>query len=280
MNNNFKTFKVMKNEGVLTVTFNNPPINVLGIPMMIDLNKLCDALECEKNIKVVIFESAIPNFFIAHADIDMLKNLPTKSIKKEDVVINDLALTLNRISLLPQVTIAKIEGYARGGGHEFALACDLRYAAKNKAVFMQMEVGMGILPCGGGSSRLARQVGLGKTLEIILSAKDFNAKQAEKFGTINKAIDEDKIGLYVYELANRISKFPIDAIKACKRTIYKSQDLSIAEALKEETYNLYLATSKTPAIKRFTVASETNFQNDLQNQKNFETLLMELQNIN
>ncbi len=230
-------------------------------------------------MKVVIFESANADFFIAHADVTMLQNMSTTPVERSVVQMEELACVLERISKVPQATIAKIEGYARGGGHEFALACDMRFAARGKAVFMQMEVGMGILPSGGGAARMARQVGLGKALEIILSARDFNADEAERPGTINKALDADKIGIYVYELANRIAQFPAEAITACKQTIYASVDLPIEEALKEETYWLYQATSKTPAVKRFATAAKTKLQDDLHNQKNFETLLMGMQEI-
>ncbi len=247
--------------------------------MINDLNNLCNRLESNKEIKVVIFNSAVSNFFIAHADVDMLQHLSTKKVPLDEIKINDLALVLNRVNKLPQVTIAQIEGYARGGGHEFAQACDMRFAAIGKAVFMQMEVGMGILPCGGGTTRLARQVGLGRALEIILSAKDFDALDAQRYGSINKALPPEEIGLYVYDLANRISQFPFEAIQACKRTIYASVNMSIDDCLKFETYELYQATSTTPAIKRFTYAAQTNFQNNLYNQKNFQTLLMDLQSI-
>lgn len=261
------------------MTFDYPPVNIQGIEMINDLNRLSDRLEVDKDIKVVIFNSALPDFFIAHADVDMLQHLPTKKVALNSVEVNPLAKVLNRINKLPQVTIAQIEGYARGGGHEFAQACDMRFAAKGKAVFMQMEVGMGILPCGGGTTRLARQVGLGKALEIILGAKDFSAEEAELYGSINKALDPEEIGLYVYDLATRISKFPFEAIDACKKTIYKSVNSTIDECLLYESYQLYQATSTTPAIKRFIYAAQTNFQDSLYNQKNFQTLLMDLQSI-
>ncbi|MFI3307416.1 MAG: enoyl-CoA hydratase/isomerase family protein [Mycoplasmatota bacterium] len=278
MENIYKTFKTIENNGVLNVTFDFQPINVLGIPMMQDIDLLCNYLKSNRQIKVVVFDSSIPNFFIAHADIDMLQNLRTQIVPKNQIQINDLAKVLDNLSKLPQVTIAKIDGFARGGGHEFALACDLRYATYN-STFMQMEVGMGILPCGGGSSRLAKIVGLGNALEIILSARDFSAVEAEKYGSINKAFDKEHLDRFVYELANRISQFSSYSIEACKKTIHNSLDVSTEESLKEETYELYYATSKTPAVKRFKYAAQTNFQNNLYNQENFETLLMNLQNI-
>lgn len=277
--NGYKTFKAEQAEGILTVTFDNPPVNVQDIAMLEDLDRLAETLEGDRSVKVVVFQSAHPEIFICHADTGFLKEMSTKSISRADVELLDLQKVLQRISCLPQATIAKIEGFARGGGHEFALACDMRFAARGKAKFMQMEVGMGILPCGGGSSRMARQAGLGRALEIILSAKDFDADQAEAYGTINRALDADEIGTFVDDLATRISKFPSESIEACKRTVLASIDKPIEEAIREEAYWLYQATSKTPAIKRFTMADDTGFQNDIDNQRKFEELLMGLQDV-
>ena len=144
---------------------------------------------------------------------------------------------------------------------------------------MQMEVGMGILPCGGGASRMARQVGLGRALEIILSARDFSADEAEAYGTINKAFEADEIGPYVDALAKRIATFPAESINACKQTVYESIDKPIDEALKAEAYWLYQATSKTPAIKRFTIADEKKMQLDMENQRNWNGLVEGVQEI-
>ncbi len=273
----YTTFKTQCGAGICTVTFDYPPVNIQGLEMIADLNKLCKKLEGEKAIKVVVFQSANPDIFIAHADIDMLKDLQTKAVPKSKAKISPLQEVLERVSKLPQATIAKIQGMARGGGHEFALACDMRFAERGKAIFMQMEVGMGVLPCGGGSSRLARIAGLGNALEIVLSAQDFGADEAEKFGTINRALDKNEIDEYVDKLANRIAKFPSESITACKYMVQSSQDLPIAEALKLESYYLFWCTSQTPAVARFKNASETNFQNSLDNQKNFESLLMTMQ---
>ncbi|MFI3322028.1 MAG: enoyl-CoA hydratase/isomerase family protein [Rikenellaceae bacterium] len=277
---NFSTFATELSGSILTVTFNQPPINIQSIAQLDDLNHLAEMLEDDRNVKVVVFQSDVPEFFIAHADIEFLKDMSTVAVAREDVELLYLQKVLERISSLPQATIAKIEGFARGGGHEFALACDMRFAARGKAVFMQMEVGMGILPCGGGASRMARQCGLGRALEVILGARDFDADEAERIGTVNRAIDSDKIGKFVSDLATRISKFPADSITACKRTVYASIDLPIEKALMEEAYQLYQATSKTPAIKRFTTAFETKFQYDLDNQRKFESKLLDIQEIN
>ena len=126
---------------------------------------------------------------------------------------------------------------------------------------------------------MARQVGLGRALEIILSARDFDADEAESYGTINKALDPDEIGAYVDTLAMRIARFPAASINACKQAVYESIDKPIDEALKTEAYWLYQATSKTPAIKRFTIADEKGMQHHMENQRNWNDLVMAVQEI-
>jgi enoyl-CoA hydratase/carnithine racemase len=206
--------------------------------------------------------------------------MSSKACSRDEVKLLDLQVVLERISKLPQATIAKIEGFARGGGHEFALACDMRFAARGKARFMQMEVGMGILPCGGGASRMARQVGLGRALEIVLGARDFDADQAEAYGTVNRALDVDEIGPFVEDLANRIALWPSESINATKQAVYESIDLPIEDALRAEAYWLYQATSQTPALKRFQWADEQGAQFDLGNQRAWPDMLVKIQDIN
>ena len=276
---NYTTFGVELKNGVAWVTFDYPPVNIQGIPMLNDLDRLAETLEGDRSVKVVVFQSAHPEIFVAHADTNFLKDLSTEAVSREDVEILDLQRVLQRISRLPQATIAKVEGFARGGGHEFMLACDMRFAARGKAKFMQMEVGMGIVPCGGGASRMARQVGLGRALEIILGANDFDADRAQEYGTINLALNPDEIGPYVEGLANRIAQFPAESIEACKRTVYASVDLPIDEALKEEAFWLYWSMSKTPAQRRFQYADDNGAQNDMDNQRNWQQLVIGIQEV-
>ncbi len=275
----YTTFKVELKNGVAWVTFDFPPVNIQGVPMLEDLDRLAGMLESDRAVKVVVFQSAHPEIFVAHADTNFLKDMSTKAVSRDEVELLDLQKVLQRICKLPQATIAKVEGFARGGGHEFMLACDMRFAARGKAKFMQMEVGMGILPCGGGASRMAQQVGLGRALEIILGARDFDADRAQEYGTINLALDPDEIGPYVEELAKRIAQFPADSIEACKRTVYASIDLPIEEALKEEAYWLYQSMSKTPAQKRFQYADDNGAQNDMDNQRNWDLLVIGIQDV-
>ena len=278
-NDAFTTFRVETAGGIAWVTFDFPPVNIQGLTMLADLNALADSLEQNRDVKVVVFQSAHPEIFVAHADTDFLKDMSTAETSREQVELLDLQSTLERISKLPQATIAKIEGFARGGGHEFALACDMRFAARGKARFMQMEVGMGILPCGGGASRMARQTGLGRALEIILGARDFDADEAEAFGTINRALDPEEIGPFVEALARRIALWPADSINACKQAVHASIDQPIGEALRDEAYWLYQATSRTPAIRRFQWANDQGAQFDMNNQRRWEDMLVEIQEV-
>ncbi|WP_065188807.1 enoyl-CoA hydratase/isomerase family protein [Shewanella woodyi] len=276
----YKTFNAKLEDSILTITFNFGSVNLQGLEMISDLNSLAMRLERDHEVKVVIFQSANPEIWVCHYDTNLLKDLSTKAVSRSEVELLDLQKVLDRISKLPQATIAKLEGFARGGGHEFALACDMRFAARGKYKFMQMEVAMGILPCGGGAARMARQTGLGRALEIILSARDFGADEAEAYGTINKALEPDEIDDYVKNLAQRIAKFPAESINACKRAVYESIDQPIEEALKAEAYWLYQSTSKTAAIKRFTIADEQGLQHDIDNQRNWDDLVMKVQDIN
>lgn len=274
----FTTFKVEIKEGVAWVTFDFPPVNVQGKPMLDDLNRLAEALEPDRSVKVVVFQSSHPDIFVCHADIDMLCEIPAQKRSMDEPLLY-LQEVLQRISALPQATIAKVEGMARGGGHEFMLACDMRFAARGKAVFMQMEVGMGIVPCGGGTQRLARQVGMGRAMEIILGAHDFDADLAERYGSINRALDPDEIGPFVEELANRMGKFSPGSIAACKRCVLSAVETPIEEGLKIEAYQLGQAMASTPGAKRFAYAKEQGLQNDLETQKNWDKGVMDIQSI-
>jgi enoyl-CoA hydratase/carnithine racemase len=274
----YKTFKVEIKEGVAWVTFDFPPVNALGQSILDDLDRLAKALEPDRSVRVVVFQSAHPDIFVCHADVDMLLEIPATERSMSEPILY-LQQVLQRISSLPQATIAKVEGMARGGGHEFMLACDMRFAARGKAVFNQMEVGIGIVPCGGGTQRLARQVGMGRAMEIILGAHDFDADLAERYGSINRALSPDEIGPFVEELANRIAKFPAGSITACKKSVIAAVDTPIEQGLKVEAYQLGQAISQTPAAKRLAYVKEHGIQNDLETQKNWDKGVMDLQAI-
>ncbi|WP_244649679.1 enoyl-CoA hydratase/isomerase family protein [Pseudovibrio japonicus] len=205
--------------------------------------------------------------WVCQYDTELQKDMSKEAVSRDDAEFLDLQSVCERISKVPQATIAKLEGFARCSGHELAFALDMQFDARGK--FMQIEVGMGILPCGGGASRMARQTGLGRAFEIILCAREFDADEAEFLGTIYKTLEADEISEYVDSLAKRIAQFPTDTINACKQIVYQPIDKPIGEALKAEAYWLYQATSKTPANKRFTIADEQGLEHDIENQRNW-----------
>jgi enoyl-CoA hydratase/carnithine racemase len=199
--------------GIWTVSIGNPPINMLDERTIQELHGLIPLLEQEEQLKVVIFESADPDFFIAHYDTSRAGQSAGKAGPTGHHPWIDFVL---RLSKAPVVSIAKVRGRARGVGNEFILACDLRFASKERAVFGQPEVGVGVIPGGGAIEWLPRLIGRSRALEIILSANDFDADTAEAYGMINRAINDAELDAYVEAFASRIASFDKQALRAAK----------------------------------------------------------------
>jgi enoyl-CoA hydratase/carnithine racemase len=199
--------------GIWTVSINNPPINMLDEATIEELHGLVRLLEQEGSLKVVIFESADPDFFLAHYDTSRASQSSGKVGPTGYHPWTDFVL---RLSKAPVVSIAKVRGRARGVGNEFILACDLRFASKERAIFGQPEVGVGLIPGGGAIEWLPRLVGRSRAVEIILSADDFDAITAEAYGMINRAIRDTELDAYVEAFALRIASFDKQALRAVK----------------------------------------------------------------
>jgi enoyl-CoA hydratase/carnithine racemase len=197
-----------------TVTFANPPINLIDATMIGELQQLLTTAETDERLAVIVFDSADPEFFLAHWDIadpaltDALPPGPTGMHPWLDVLV--------RLSRLPQVTIAALRGRARGAGSEFALAADIRFASRERAVLGQFELGPGAVPGGGPASRLPRLVGRGRALEILMSADDYDADLAERYGYVNRAIPDAQFVSFVDHFAQRIARFDVRAIREIK----------------------------------------------------------------
>jgi enoyl-CoA hydratase/carnithine racemase len=198
---------------IWTVSISNPPINMLDEQTIQELHGLMPLIEQEESLKVVIFESADPDFFFAHYDTSRAAQSSGKTGLSGDRPWTDFVLRLGRA---PVVSIAKVAGRARGVGNEFILACDLRFASKEKAIFGQPEVGVGLIPGGGSVEWLPRLVGRSRAVEIILSADDFDATTAEAYGMINRAIKDTELDAYVEAFALRIASFDKQVLKAVK----------------------------------------------------------------
>lgn len=240
---------------VARVIVDHPPMNLLGAALMGALFETVERLEQDETSRVVVLSSADPDFFIAHGDVETIAQVPPEPTPPVD----SLPFThqiLERWRKLPQITIACIEGFARGGGSEVALACDMRFAALDRAVFAQPEVPLGILPGAGGTVRLTRLVGRARAAEIILGGDDFSAREAEQYGWVNRALPVDELGPFVDRLAHRIASFPTHTLREAKRTIQAVADDDLeADLLTEQrTFDALMAdprSERVPRMRRF-----------------------------
>lgn len=211
----YQCLKISVDDGVATVTIDHPPINLFDIKLIEEADRAGREIEADSDVRVVIVDSADPDFFIAHADVQLILSLPRDASEppKEPSIFQQM---VDRFRTMPKATIALIEGICRGGGSELVLSMDMRFAALGKAVLAQPEVMVGIIPGGSGTQRLPRLMGRGRALEVILGADDFSAEQAERYGYVNRALPPDEVRPFVTNLAHRISSFPAEAIARAK----------------------------------------------------------------
>ena len=229
--------KTTVTDGVATVLIDNPPINLFDMPLIEEMIRLEQDLRADEEVRVIVFESADPDFFIAHVDVTLIQQIPEAGPEKPTELSFFNAL-LENFRTMPKVTIGKVEGRARGGGSELLLALDMRFAALGKACFQQPEVMAGIIPGGGGSARLPRLVGRGRALEIALGCDDIPADIAERYGYINRALAPDELEPFVARLARRIASFPPEAVALAKAAVDGGEAMPTVEALLVEQHCL------------------------------------------
>ncbi|PRX57417.1 enoyl-CoA hydratase/isomerase family protein [Flagellimonas meridianipacifica] len=218
LNTEFNSLKVETNKGVAFVTFHHGEINVLDMVSVMELVQLAQFLEEDSNIKVIVFQSSNPDYFLSHADFKLLQEFRDQGAYDSDEMPLYSGL-LEKFRTMPKATIAKIQGRARGGGAEFAMAMDMSFGEIGKAFLSQMEVIIGILPGGGSAQYLARKIGRSRAMEICLGGGDFSAVEAEKYGYINRALSSTEIDSFVDELAYRIASYPAQAIALNKAAV-------------------------------------------------------------
>jgi enoyl-CoA hydratase/carnithine racemase len=212
----FKRFTLDKaTPSLWRVTFNNPPINLIDYPMIRELSELFADIEKNKEPAVLVFESADPDYFLAHYDIAGDHSLMNS--QKGPTGFHPWVDLLVRLSKLLAVTISAIRGRARGAGSEFVLACDIRFASRERAVLGQMEVGFAAIPGGGPASRLPGLVGRGRAFEIC--GEDFDGGLAERYGYVNRAIADLEFEGFVDRFARRVSTFDRQALDDIKHFI-------------------------------------------------------------
>ena len=183
-----------------------PPMNLLTPELVRDLVSLIQEAEADDAVRVLVFRSADPDYFISHVDVTRIAEYRAEASKLTGEP--SLALLFHYLSESRLVTIAQIEGRVRGVGSEFVLATDMRFAARESAIFSQFEPAFGVLPGGGATQHLVRLMGRSRTLEVMLSAEDYDADLAERYGWINRALPADELGDFVSSLAHRIAAFP------------------------------------------------------------------------
>ena len=201
--------------GYCRVTFEHPPINAITAATVAELTELVGLLEQDPDLNVVVFDSANRDFYLARYDVE---NEParTAALGVGPTGLPAWVDVLVRLSRAPVVSIASIRGRARGAGSEFLLACDLRFASRENTLLGQFEVGMGVVPGGGSMARLARLVGRGRALEILLVADDFDGPRAEQYGYVNRLIADDQLDAEVEAITSRLARFDHEAIKRTK----------------------------------------------------------------
>lgn len=213
--------RIARHKGVATVTIDNPPVNVLDAALMAELRRLLTAVRDDDMTRVIVFESANPDFFIAHVDMTLIDDP-----QAFDEIARDVPAGLNVFQALgelvrglPQVTIVKLAGVARGGGAEFIAACDMAFGAIGRAGLGQVEALMGIVPSGGAMQYLSTRMSRGRLLEIILGADVFGAADAAAYGWINRALPAVELDTFVDTLARNIAALPPGVAQAAKRVL-------------------------------------------------------------
>jgi enoyl-CoA hydratase/carnithine racemase len=207
--------------GRWTITFNNPPINMFVPESIVELGALMTDIEADPSVKVVVFQSANPEFFIAHLDV-------AKAVERPGVLDlwRDFVL---RLSSAPVLSIAKIRGRTRGIGNEFVLACDMRFASRQNAMFGNPEVGVGLVPGGGAMEWLPRLVGRSRALEFVLTADDYDADIAERYGWVNRTLDDNELDSFIDTLVQRLASFDREVLAAAKAQINRFGTPTAAE---------------------------------------------------
>lgn len=232
----YQTITTKKDGYILYATISNPPVNVMTVELYADLVVFTEEVEKDDGVKVLVLESADPDFFIAHFDVEVLLSMPIDTPAERSTETNPFHEMCERVRTMPKATIAKIAGRVGGGGSEFSASCDMRFGLLDKTKVNQMEVALGILPGGTGTQRLPRLVGRGRAMEIVLGSDDIDAETAEKWGYLNRAFKTQKeLDAFVEQLAQRIAAWPAEAIALAKQSV-NNAELPLAEGLAEEAY--------------------------------------------
>lgn len=235
-------------DGVLVATIDNPPANVMTGRLFMELLTLVESAAEDDSVRVVVFDSADPDFLIAHFDISILLRPQPDGPAERREELTEFHRMCELVRTMPKPTLVKMAGRCGGGGNEFASSCDMRFGVRGRTIINQMEVPLGILPGGSGTQRLPRLVGRGRAMEIILGGDDIDAETLYDWGHLNRVFDTAlEMSEFVDALARRIAGFPSTAVAAAKASVLNAE-LPWEEGLREETH-LFDQLMRTPEAR-------------------------------
>jgi enoyl-CoA hydratase/carnithine racemase len=257
MSLDFETLRVRTEGAVVFADISAPPMNLLATELVRDLVSLIARAEADPTFHVLVFASADPDYFISHVDVTRINEYREQAAKLTGEP--SIAMLFRYLSASRLVTIAQIEGRVRGAGSEFVLACDMRFAAREFAIFSQPEQGFGLVPGAGGIQHLTRLMGRARALEVMLSADDYDADLAERYGWINRALPAAALGEFVSSLAHRIAGFPA-AGRAVLKDRINAITLAPAEDFRRDS-DLFVERARDPETqRRIRIAMAHGFQ--------------------
>lgn len=227
----YETLRLHAADGIVTVAFYNPLVNLMSALMMTELDTVFDRLSADQRIRVVVFESADPEFFIAHGDMttadDPAAFIGLQIALDQNESLNPMMRLYEKLRSLPQLTVVKLRGLARGGGAELVSAADVRFGSE-KAGLAQMEAPGGIIPGAGGTAYLPRLVGRARALEVVLGADLIDAHTAERWGWLNRVVPDERLDGFVDAFARRVASLPDGVLEAAFETIDTTSSMNAA----------------------------------------------------
>jgi enoyl-CoA hydratase/carnithine racemase len=250
----YATLQVSVANGIAWVTLDNPPVNVLSLQLIADLSRFAAAIRQDEQVQVIVLQSANPDFFIAHVDMELVNQWEEAArvaaeLFPEPSPLNVFQQLNEQWRTLPQITIGKLQGLVRCGGSELAMALDMRFAAQGQAGIGQTEALMGIVPGGGATAYLPRLIGRARALEAIAGANLFDADLAERYGWINRALPAGELDSFVATLAHQMAAHPPGVARAAKQAVDTVNEplpvaLAQGDALWQQLVFQPIATSK------------------------------------
>ena len=231
---NFNHLNVYRDGKVLYVEIDNPPINLITVPLLLDFINLTKWVEDDEDSTVLVLKSVVDGFFIAHFDVGALLTMDSNKSRAADSLTTFDELCL-RFQTMNKITICVVEGRIGGGGSEIAMSCDLRFAASGTAVMNQMEVPIGIIPGGGGTQRLPALIGYPRALELIVGGLDLDAETGEKWGYFNRSLPKEELDLFITRFLDRVASFNPESVRSAKEALQLSIPNLVRGLVKENT---------------------------------------------